>query len=69
MKTYDELPNHMKRVHEEHRVLTAKIELLYKFIHGAIFQDLSREEQMLLDMQLTAMQTYEKILYARLELA
>lgn len=58
---------HQLRVIEERKALSANINKLFDFLNGGIFQDLPAAEKHLLMAQYSCMETYERILSARID--
>ena len=62
------MKDYLKRLIDEHKDLNEKISKLYDFLNSEKFIELSEEEQVLLDAQYHAMQTYGFIIAERLKI-
>lgn len=62
-----EMKDYLKRLIDEHKDLNEKISKLYDFLNSEKFSDVSEEEQVLLDSQYHAMQTYGFIIAERIK--
>lgn len=58
---------HQLRVIEERKALTENINKLFDFLNGGIYRDLPEAEKCLLKAQYSCMETYERILSARID--
>lgn len=62
------MKDYLKRLVDEHKELNEKISKLYDFLNSEKFIELSEEEQVLLDAQYHAMQTYGFVIAERLKI-